>query len=709
MNRVYLLKDIHFSNNYAPVVDFETKELQLGYFNKRKVLKYANGDDIPTTCNVIKNENLIQLPISVIEIRKYNYLMMEREDRFGNKIIQYYFILSANYIEENVSNVEIELDIFQTHMWDYEIKESFIEREHQDRFTKLPNGKITPKYSITNEEVGNVKDMIETKLTRNQINSHQVAYLLLITSKPISEMIQDDSVTRELFTETQRNNGRKLDEQLRTKYKGTPTSFNCYLIPFSIGRGSGGYTEYLFVEDMYDEDGNVINDDNKTSFHLRPIIEYSNPYPDGNDWWLGNNKTYNNPLAINNIIFNMLISSEDTICIQIINDINFDRNYSYMGNIIRDGNGYRKFARYGDTSSSITTQLIEYQWNSTDIEPQQSGILNIIKIDNIDSASKSLFDLSEYVEEIKDRDNLILGSNVDIKNETKLNIYPYTYYTISNKNLELEIKIEYIKISRDRITNEINPIYSYLHQSYDVYGKHFLSYENTLSESNLITNNINTEQSVEERVGRELHLNNDAYRSYLNQNKAQIDTNIGVGVGQIAVGTLLAALGLGLTGLSAGLSNGMTLMGVGMVTGGATQIATTQAKQTDMEKTPNNAKQSGNDTNFDIINGRINYVLYKKEMREIHKINAFTYFTHYGYACSVFKIPNLKSRYYYNYIKMAECNINTTLPISYKNVLIQIYTNGTTIFHCRKDNKEPNINDYSLENVEMNLLDFRKE
>lgn len=72
------------------------------------------------------------------------------------------------------------------------------------------------------------------------------------------------------------------------------------------------------------------------------------------------------------------------------------------------------------------------------------------------------------------------------------------------------------------------------------------------------------------------------------------------------------------------------------------------------------------------------------------------FFTRFGYKVNVMKVPELKSRSTFNYVKTIDCNITGDIP-NYANQLIsQIFDNGITLWHTT------NVGNYSLANEVVN-------
>ena len=117
---VYLC-DVPLENDYKNQLTFDDLQDQLNYFNSKIVKSFDNY-------TYIKKDNIIKVGVNIDEIMGCNYLFY-RNNGFTNK---YYFcfITSKEYINENVTALTIETDVFQTYQFNIEYNISFIEREH---------------------------------------------------------------------------------------------------------------------------------------------------------------------------------------------------------------------------------------------------------------------------------------------------------------------------------------------------------------------------------------------------------------------------------------------------------------------------------------------------------------------------------------------------------------------------------------------------
>ena len=108
-------------NDYKNQLTFTTAQKQLEYFNSKVIKEFDNY-------TYIKKDNVIKLGVNIDEIIGCNYLFYKNTG-FTNKWY-FCFISNKEYINENVTAITIETDVFQTYQFDVTYKTSFIEREH---------------------------------------------------------------------------------------------------------------------------------------------------------------------------------------------------------------------------------------------------------------------------------------------------------------------------------------------------------------------------------------------------------------------------------------------------------------------------------------------------------------------------------------------------------------------------------------------------
>ncbi len=205
----------------------------------------------------------------------------------------------------------------------------------------------------------------------------------------------------------------------------------------------------------------------------------------------------------------------------------------------------------------------------------------------------------------------------------------------------------------------------------------------------------------DEAVGKDYNLTNptvndlplltDYYLNYIQTQKASATT------GMILAGVqAAAAIGIGIAtgGVGLAVGGGVALSTIGKVTGEL-------AKRKDLKATPDSVRYQGNNIMFDIPNGndKLRFVRFTIAP-EIRKILA-DFFAKYGYKSLEVKTPDLRSRYYYNYIKTVGANVIGNMDQKDLTKIREIYDEGLTIWHDRAGVVPL---DYSKENIEMSLL-----
>jgi hypothetical protein len=193
----------------------------------------------------------------------------------------------------------------------------------------------------------------------------------------------------------------------------------------------------------------------------------------------------------------------------------------------------------------------------------------------------------------------------------------------------------------------------------------------------------------------ELPLLTDAWKQYENTHKASLRTGLLV-QGSMLLGS--AALGVATGGI------GLVAAGGAAIAFGG-QIANALIKQQDIKNTPDDLVNTGDDVGLNFIKNNLYITENQYEIESSYKQRLFNYFKHYGYKCNDFKVPNLKSRYYYNYIKTIGCNIDSNIDNKYITRIREIFDKGITLWHYRDETTFKGIENYDYENVEMSLIE----
>ena len=143
---IYLLKS-PLRVDEAQQIDFPNATAQVNYFQSLPKLALLNA--------TFQRENgRMYVNFNIEAIRNYNYVMYKNR-QYSNKWF-YAFITSLSYEGNTVTGVQIKTDVFQTYMFDYEIKRSYVKRETVDDDTfgrhLIPENVDTGEYILNSTE-----------------------------------------------------------------------------------------------------------------------------------------------------------------------------------------------------------------------------------------------------------------------------------------------------------------------------------------------------------------------------------------------------------------------------------------------------------------------------------------------------------------------------------------------------------------------------
>ena len=173
---IYLCSYVPLDNRYEHVIKFASDTQRVSYFSSFVVSSFLDY-------KYIKNENAIDLPVSIDSCRSVNYLYYRNNDK-----TIYCFVIDKIYLNENTTRFIIETDVYTTYIWDYELKPCFVEREHRDRwFWSDTEDGYRPVKNLTNEPVyyGNNYNVAQTyQFIQPQ---YRVRWLALFSTEPLFE------------------------------------------------------------------------------------------------------------------------------------------------------------------------------------------------------------------------------------------------------------------------------------------------------------------------------------------------------------------------------------------------------------------------------------------------------------------------------------------------------------------------------------------
>lgn len=123
---IRLMKNIPLDNTYTDTLFFTSRANQLNYFRNNTTGMNFTAQSYQ---RVIRDGlRYIRLQVNAENIYDYNYLMFQNT-AFGNRWF-FAFINNIEYINNNTSEINFELDVMQTWLFDVTLGASYVEREH---------------------------------------------------------------------------------------------------------------------------------------------------------------------------------------------------------------------------------------------------------------------------------------------------------------------------------------------------------------------------------------------------------------------------------------------------------------------------------------------------------------------------------------------------------------------------------------------------
>jgi len=142
---IKLCSDVPLDNTYEHTIYFEEPADQQAYFSSKAKRNFS----AQTFQRVDRQICRLQVPIG--DVYDCNYMMFQNNS-FSNKWF-YAFITKVEYINNEVTEISYEIDEWQTWLFDYTLKECYIERQHTE--TDLIGDNIVPEPVALGEYVFN--------------------------------------------------------------------------------------------------------------------------------------------------------------------------------------------------------------------------------------------------------------------------------------------------------------------------------------------------------------------------------------------------------------------------------------------------------------------------------------------------------------------------------------------------------------------------
>ena len=166
----------------------------------------------------------------------------------------------------------------------------------------------------------------------------------------------------------------------------------------------------------------------------------------------------------------------------------------------------------------------------------------------------------------------------------------------------------------------------------------------------------------------------DIYTNWLTQN----GVNIGVNAVK-SVGTALAGVAVASTGV---VSGGVgTAVGMGMMMSGLQGITNSLTEVYEHSLAPDTADGNLNNGDINFSSGYESPRFYKMTIRKEYAQCIDSYFSMYGYKVNSLKLPNIRGRLNWNYVKTIGCNLIGDIPQIDLQKIKELFDNGITLWH----------------------------
>lgn len=641
---VYLCANALIDNNYSSTIDFKNPSEQLAYWGNLVKFSISNFSYIRRTQQFLK----VHKPLKDLDNVNYMYFRAEEDSK-----LYYCFITSKEYVDDSTSYIYFETDVLQSYMFDWELKTSYVLQEHVDRWDVNHD----PIFSRTDESLAYGSEYVTESAYRVSNTGYLEWYLAIL--KP------DFAI----------NSASETSGSNITRISKIANPYRFLLLPAT--------------KTNEDIDINLVSGTNKTP--VKSVGEFQR-YIAGSD--LGDFVIQILKLPYlpfeygEKVTYTELTEKSTQIDILFTTNLLNGKGKLSLGTI--------SVGNLDDHNTFITIDKIDGNFvineSGDGLDFVNEFFINTLAEMDVTTGIENALPSAEQWAEVKAKPYNV---ERDRRFESKLLCYPYRYNVLSDwKNQPIIFKNEYIAGDKIRIkfiqgiTTNATARYWLDNYRKDPEGRYHSLTQNFQEDVPIIT---------------------DMYYTYMLQNRNQLQadrTNAITGIFAGALGGTVsgAIAGASAGGPAGGIIGGLT-SGVGTLFNGginySQMIRSQNAKQQDLSNLPDNITSS-NDSAFNTLDRNTYLSVYRKKICcEFEEMIADVFNTS-GYTVNRMKVPNLRSRLRFNYIKTLGANIVGSFNQDDLAKIKAIFNNGVTFWHYNNVNFKPF--DYSLENIEVNLI-----
>lgn len=156
-NTRFKLCNVPWDMGYRDIVKWD-KQAQQEYFSRLQGVEFTN-------CTMSKYGLPVRLPVPFAQACQYNYLIATNDYDFDTPRSWYYFIQTCDYINANTTQLNIQLDVWQSFQHDIQLGNAYVERGHVGvanenawkdwgkTYLDLPEGLDTGKCTVLTNEL----------------------------------------------------------------------------------------------------------------------------------------------------------------------------------------------------------------------------------------------------------------------------------------------------------------------------------------------------------------------------------------------------------------------------------------------------------------------------------------------------------------------------------------------------------------------------
>ena len=165
---IIYIGNVPFTNNYINVRLFDSYEQQESWMLSHMDRRLDNS-----TYTYVRLNNSIRIQGNAEDLYTYDYCMFKNAN-YGYKWF-YAFIIAVNYINENCTEFVLQLDVMQTWMFEYTLRQGFVEREHTNDDTIGANLNAEPTF--------NYNTIVQSESMDSDFNEPEDYYIVVESTK----------------------------------------------------------------------------------------------------------------------------------------------------------------------------------------------------------------------------------------------------------------------------------------------------------------------------------------------------------------------------------------------------------------------------------------------------------------------------------------------------------------------------------------------